>query len=374
MKYIWENPNWPKLIWRSEPLLSLVGKARLSQGKLLSRVAALGIELNLTARADILIEETVKTSAIEGELLNRDSVRSSVARHLGLPSENLPLPSRYVDGLVEVLLDATENFNKPLTATRLKSWQAALFPTGHSGLLHIHVGKWRGPGPMQVISGGMGKEKIHYEAPPSDRVEKEMRQFLSWWKSSLGKEEGLLRSGLAHFYFLTIHPFDDGNGRIARVLTDMALAQDERISTRYYSLSSQIMEERSAYYDVLEACQKGDGDVTTWLQWFLGCYMRAVDRSGQILEDVLTKAEFWHRHHELHVNERQRKVINRLLDIGKGRFEGGLTTRKYVSIAKVSRATAFREISDLLTKGILHENPFKGRSTSYDLVWGETVP
>ena len=389
MKYLWQDKNWPQLTWKSDPLLALIGKARLRQGKLLMKVSRLGFKLGREARADILTEEAVKTSAIEGEHLNWETVRSSVARHLGLPAAGLPVRDRSVDGLVEVLLDATQNYNKTLTAERLKRWQAALFPTGQSGLMRIRTGKWRGPEPaMQVVSGALGRKRVHYEAPPGKRVEKEMRQFLSWWRTSLGGEEGLLRSGLAHFYFVTIHPFEDGNGRIARALTDMALAQDEKLTTRYYSLSSQIMEERNDYYHVLEECQKGNVDVTEWLKWYLACFSRAVEKAEGLVADVLAKAEFWQRHSPTGINERQRKVVNRLLDAGRGGFQGGLTTRKYVSMARVSRATAFREISDLLEKGLLRQNPAKtgtsssrerggikgfrpakGRSASYDLNW-----
>lgn len=370
MRYVWQQERWPRLTWKSEPLLPVISKARLAQGKLLTQVGRLGFKLEREARADVLTEEAVKTSAIEGERLNRESVRSSVARHLGLPTAGLPPPNRSVDGLVEVLLEATQNYAKPLTATRLKRWQAALFPTGYSGLARIRVGKWRGQKqPMQVVSGAVGRERVHYEAPPGERVEEEMGRFLSWWKTSLGQEDGLLRSGLAHFYFVTIHPFEDGNGRIARALTDMALAQDERLSTRYYSLSSQIMEDRDDYYGVLEACQKGKGDVTEWLNWYLGCHTRAVEGAQKLMADILAKAEFWQHRNQAVINERQRKVVNRLLDAGKGGFQGGLTTRKYVSVAKVSRATAFREISDLLEKGLLRQNRAKGRSASYDLHW-----
>lgn len=368
MTYIWQSTNWPKLGWQSEPLLPLISKARLAQGKLLTKVASLGFKLGREAQADILTEEAVKTSEIEGERLNRESVRSSVAKHLGLPAAGLRPANRSVDGLVEVLLDATKNYEKPLTVTRLKRWQAAFFPTGYSGLRKIQTGDWRGAEhAMQVVSGPVGREKVHYEAPPGKKVAKEMKQFISWWNTSLRNEDGLLRSGLAHFYFVTIHPFEDGNGRIARALTDMALAQDEKLSTRYYSLSSQIMEERDDYYTILELSQKEEGDVTAWLKWYLGCYARAVEKAEKLIAKVLAKADFWHWRQQTAINERQRKVVNRLLDAGKGGFEGGLTTRKYVSMTKVSRATAFREISDLLEKGILHQNPAKGRSVSYDI-------
>jgi len=369
MESIWQTKEWPKIRWKKGALLSLLSQARKDQGVLLGRVKGLGFELGSQAEAVVLTEEAIKTSAIEGERLNRDSVSSSVARHLGLPTAGLTRATRSVDGLVEVLLDATRGYGKPLTPQRLKGWQAALFPTGYSGFTKIRVGKWRGTAPMRVVSGPVGREKIHFEAPPGGRVEKEMRQFISWWQSSLEHEDGLLRAAVAHFYFVTIHPFEDGNGRIARALTDMALGQDENLPTRYYSLSSQIMEERDDYYRVLEKGSKAN-DITDWLVWFLGCYSRAVRGSEKMIAKVLAKAEFWQRSSAIPMNERERKVVNRLLDSGKGGFEGGLTTRKYVSMVKVSRATAFREISDLLEKGILHQNPAKGRSASYDLNWG----
>ncbi|MBI4124599.1 MAG: Fic family protein [Deltaproteobacteria bacterium] len=372
MPYLWQDKKWPNLIWKGDILLPLISKARLAQGRLLTKVSHLGLKLGREAQAEILTEEAVQTSAIEGKSLNRESVRSSVARHLRLPTAGLPPPDRHVDGLVEVLLDATQNHDKPLTAARLKRWQAALFPTGFSGLKRIRTGKWRDTErAMQVVSGTTDRPKIHFEAPPGNRVPKEINQFLAWWKTSLNKEDGLLRSGLAHFYFVTIHPFEDGNGRIARALTDMALAQDEKISTRYYSLSSQIMEERRDYYAILETSQKGSVDVTEWFRWYLCCYGRAVEKAEKLLANVLAKAGFWERYRETEMNERQRKVVNRLLDAGKGGFHGGLTTRKYVALAKVSRATAFREISDLLVRKILRQNPDKGRSTSYDLNWLE---
>ena len=370
MTYLWQLKQWPALRWNSEALLPLISRARLAQGKFLTKVASFGFKLSREAQADILTEEAVTTSAIEGERLNRDSVRSSVARHLGLPTARLAPANRSVDGLVEVLLDATQRYEAPLTAARLKRWQAALFPTGYSGMRKIRAGQWRGPEQaMQVVSGAVGRERVHYEAPPGKRMEQEMKQFLAWWRTSVNNEDGLLRSGLAHVYFVTIHPFEDGNGRIARALTDMALAQDERLPTRYYSLSSQVMEERKVYYRVLEACQKGDGDVTPWLQWYVGCYTRAVERAERLIADVLAKATFWQTHSQVDLNARQRKVLNRLLDAGKGGFQGGLTTRKYVAMAKVSRATAFREISDLLEKGLLTQNPALGRSVSYDVRW-----
>ncbi len=369
MRYVWQHSNWPEFTWQSDQLLDAVSRARLCQGKLLSKVKALGMYLNREAQAKILTEESIKTAAIEGQTLDRDSVRSSVARRLGLPTAGLPAADRHVDGLVGMLLDATMNYDKPLTIKRLKSWQAALFPTGYAGLRRIRTGKWRGSDAMQVVSGPIGHEKIHFEAPPSNMIDLEIKKLISWWEKGSTRVDGLLRAGIAHFRFITIHPFEDGNGRIARALTDMALAQDERLSTRFYSLSSRIMTERDKYYNVLESCQKGEGEITSWLKWFLGCFQRAVEESQTLLSKVLVQAEFWQRHGQTILNDRQRKIINRLLDAGPGGFEGGLTTRKYVSMAKVSRATAFREISGLIEKGILLKNQGKGRSVSYDIKW-----
>lgn len=368
-KYIWQNKGWADFTWDSGRLLPLLGKARQTQGKILVRVKTLGLNLNSEAQAEILTEEALKTSAIEGEILNRDSVRSSVARHLGLNQALLPRAERHIDGLVEILLDATRNYDKPLTAKRIKGWQAALFPTGYSGLHKIRAGEWRA-GEVQVVSGPMGQERVHFQAPPKERLDSEIKGFLSWWEKSLGKEEGFLRAGIAHFWFVTVHPFDDGNGRVTRALTDMALAQDEKSQVRLYSFSSQIMEERNAYYDVLEKCSKAGLDITEWLEWFLGCLIRAMEKSEIIIVKILAKAEFWQAHGQTTLNDRQRKVINRLLDAGEGQFQGGLTTRKYASITKASRATAFREISDLVDKKILAQNPqTKGRNVSYELNW-----
>jgi Fic family protein len=369
MKYIWQKKGWSNLTWRNEELAELLGKSRFAQGKLISKIESLGFDLNLEARTEILTEEAIKTAQIEGEKLSKLSVRSSVARQLGLSTAGLPPVDRHIDGLIEVLIDATANFNKGLTKKRLKGWQAALFPTGYSGMHLIRVGKWRGPEPMKVASGPIGRERIHFEAPPHKAVENEINKFLSWWKSSLSKTDGFIRAGIAHFYFVTIHPFEDGNGRIARAITDMALAQDENIPNRFYSLSHQIMIERKNYYDILEKSQRGSCDITEWLHWFLGCSERAIKNSEILISKILLKADFWKRYGQLNISDRQRKVINRLLDAGPGGFEGGLTTRKYVSIAKVSRATAYREITDLTEKEMLKQNDAGGRSISYNINW-----
>ena len=373
MKYIWQCSAWPRLTCNSDSLLPVLGQARLAQGNFIGCVKRLGFKLGEEAQVNILTEEAIKTAAIEGERLNPKMVRSSVARHLGLSAAGLGPTTRSIDGLIEVILDGTQNYEKQLSARRLKAWHAALFPAGHSGLYKIKVGRWRGKNPMRIVSGPIGREKIHFEAPPGETVEAEMRNFFSWWKSSFQTTDGLLRAGFAHFYFVTIHPFEDGNGRIARALTDIALAQDEKLKIRYYSLSSQIMEERRAYYDILEKCSKaGSTDITDWLIWFLGCYRRAVKKSDKIIGNVLAKADFWQKHARTELSKRQKKVLDRILEAGPGNFVGGLTTRKYVSIAKTSRATAFREISDLLEKKILRQLPGKGRSVRYDLIWPKT--
>ena len=372
MRYVWQNTNWTDFRWESDALIQPLGRARLRQGRLLSKAGALGLKLGEEAKVEILIEEAIKTAAIEGQVLHSDLVRSSVARRLGLPTAGLPAAERVVDGLVDVLLDATLNYSKPLSPERLMDWQAALFPTGYSGLRKIRTGQWRSPELMQVVSGPMGKEKVHFEAPPSDRVDMEIRNFIQWWTTKSKNIEGLLRAAIAYFRFITIHPFEDGNGRIARALTDMALSQDENLPTRFYSLSTRIMAERDEYYRVLERCQKENGNITDWLLWFLECFERALEHSETLISNILAKAQFWQQHGQTILNKRQKKVINRLLDAGPGGFEGGLTTRKYVGMAKVSRATAYREISDLVAKQIFRQNPGRGRSVSYDIIWADT--
>jgi len=366
-RYVWQSPSWPELFYKGEELLGPLGNARHAQGRLLGSALSVGLQLH----AQVLAEEAFQTAAIEGENLDRDSIRSSVARRLGLPVAGLPAPQRHVDGLVAMLVDATSAYDQPLSADRLKSWQAALFPTGYSGLRKIETGNWRSASaPMQVVSGPIGKERVHYQAPPSDRIAAEMAGFLEWWRSSSIKSmDGLVRAGLAHFRFVTIHPFEDGNGRVARAITDMALAQDEGSSRRLYSMSAQINSEKDAYYEILAKTQKGDGEVTGWLAWFLGCLERSMQRSEEEVAAAVQKARFWENHADHSLNDRQRKVINRLLDTGPGKFEGGLTTRKYVGMTGVSRETAKRDIADLLSKGILLRNPGRGRNASYDIVW-----
>lgn len=371
-QYIWEQANWPDCTWDSSKLLEPLAECRREQGRLQAQLESSGFEDDLAAQAETLEEDAIQTAAIEGEKLDREMVRSSVATHLGLEQGGLRPASRATDGLVEVLLDATRNYEQPLTLERICSWHAALFPTGQSGLKRIVVGAWRAEH-MEVVSGPINRPKVHYVAPRPDALEHEMASFVSWWEQSRQGLDGVLRAGLAHLRFVTIHPFDDGNGRIARTLTDLALAQDERRSVRYYSLSAQIMSRRNEYYDVLEQTQKGDGDVTEWLLWFLEQVRLSVTTAGQTMARVLLKAEFWRKHAATPLTERQRKVVNRLLDAGPehlgGGFEGGLTNRKYSGMTKASRATAYREITDLVEKGILSQRAQKGRSVAYDLVW-----
>ena len=371
-RYIWQYPSWPKFHWDSTALLKFLGDCRFQQGALLAQMRELGFEVQQQARAEVLIEEALKTSEIEGVRLNTQAVRSSVARRLGLPSAGLPeINEPLADAVVEILLDATQNHESRLTAERLFGWQAALFPTGYSGIHRIQVAAWRDDrkGPMQVVSGPMGREKVHYQAPPANRLKDEMKRFFRWWEKGRKEMDGILRAGAAHLWFVAVHPFDDGNGRIARAITDMALAQDENLATRCYSLSSQIMAERDAYYEVLERINKQDNDITQWLKWFLACMSRAILSSNRLLANVMQKARFWKRHAQTALNDRQRKALNRLLDAGPGGFEGGLTNRKYAGMTHVSRATAQRELADLVKKGILLKNPGGGRSVSYDLGW-----
>lgn len=314
----------------------------------------------------------MKTSAIEGERLARDSVRSSVARRLGLEAAGLPAPDRHVEGLVDVLLDASSRWEEPLTAERLKGWHAALFPTGYSGLHKLTVADWRRK-PMQVVSGPVGRERVHFEGPPPERLSAEMDRFLAWWEAESRDLEGTIRAGVAHLWFETLHPFDDGNGRIGRALVDLALAQAERNSRRFYSLSTQIHAERDDYYRALEEAQGSGGDVTAWLVWFLGCVERAIGRAETEVQLALRKARFWRRIRAHGLNQRQAKVVNRLLDAGPGGFEGGLTNRKYRQMTRASERTALRDIQDLVGRGILVRDDSGGRSTRYELAWGEAA-
>src|SRR6202789_1431947 len=362
--YIWEQPGWPDLTWDSDHLAALLGQASREQGRLLGRMQDLGFDLRREAQLNTLTEDVVRTSEIEGEKLDSGQVRSSIARRLGMDAGGLVAVDRDVEGVVEMMLDATTNYTQPLTADRLFGWHAALFPTGRSGLHKIGGGKWRDDsgGPMQVVSGSIGRQRVHYQAPPAARLPDEMDRFLSWFESS-GETDALLVAGLAHLWFVTIHPFDDGNGRIARAIADMALARSEDSPQRFYSMSAQIRQERAAYYNILEQTQRGMLDITPWMEWFLGCLGRAIEGAQTTLGTVLAKARFWERIADFPINERQRAVLNRLLD----GFEGKLTTTKYAALAKCSQDTALRDILPLVERGIVVRNPEGGRSTSYAL-------
>jgi len=374
-QYIWQDLAWPELRWEGAALLKSLGDCRFQQGSLLAQMRELGFEIQQQARAEVLIEDALKTSEIEGEHLDPNAVRSSVARRLGLPLAGLPaIRNQHADGMVEILLDATMNHEQELTAARLFGWHAALFPTGYSGLREIQIAAWRDDreGPMRVVSGPIGREKVHYEAPPADQLKSKMKNFFLWWGKSRNEIDGILRAGVAHLWFVAIHPFADGNGRITRTLSDMALAQDENLSTRFYSMASQIMTERDEYYEVLERANKGNVDITEWLKWFLECMSRAILRSNELLYNIMQKARFWKHYAQRELNDRQRKAINSLLEAGPGGFVGGMTNRKYAGMTHISRATAQRELADLVGKGILRPNPGGGRSASYDLVWDDT--
>ena len=362
--YIHELEDWPSSRWSHEKLASTLAAVRHRQGRLIGKMEGLGFQLRAEAVLQSLTEETIKSSEIEGEILDREQVRSSIARRLGMDIGGLTPVDRNVEGVVEMMLDATQNFAGRLTNDRLFAWHAALFPTGRSGMTKIEVGAWRTEtsGPMQVVSGPFGRERVHYEAPEAARLDREMKTFLAWFNGR-AKIDPVLAAAIAHLWFVTIHPFEDGNGRIARAITDMALARSEESPRRFYSMSAQIRVERKAYYDILEAIQKGDLDITGWLDWFLGCLNRAFDGAEVILASVLQKAKFWEAHASAKLNDRQRLVLNRLLN----GFEGKLTSSKYATLTKTSQDTASRDIDDLIKQGLLVKDPGGGRSTSYSL-------
>lgn len=362
--YIWQDAKWPALRYDLAALSPQLAEVHRARGHLLGRLAHLGLAQRDQATAQVLTQDVLKTSEIEGERLNPDAVRSSVARHLGLDYGALPPADRHVDGVVQMALDATAQNAKPLTVKRLIGWQAALFPTGYSGLKPVRTGGWRDDklGPMQVVSGGIGRQRVHFEAPPAKRLGKEMQAFLKWFEAK-NSDDPVLRAGLAHLWFVTVHPFDDGNGRIARAICDLALARADGEVQRFYSLSAQIQRERRAYYEQLERTQKGTLDVTPWLQWFLACLLRAVQGAEQTLSNVLDKATFWQRWSDTAMNARQIKVLNRLLD----GFEGKLSSSKYAALAKCSADTALRDLNELVATGVLHKASSGGRSTSYEI-------
>lgn len=363
--YLWQKPDWPSFTWDERSLTKQLAMVSKEQGRLLGKMEALGFELRSEAHLRTLTEDVVKSSEIEGEKLERNQVRSSIARRLGMDVGGLVPSDRDVEGVVEMMLDATGNHAEALTEQRLFAWHASLFPTGRSGMSKIRVGNWRDDshGPMQVVSGPVGREKVHYEAPPAERLPEEMAKFLHWFEQPEDTDP-LLIAGLAHLWFVTIHPFEDGNGRIARAIADMALARSEKTGQRFYSMSAQIRRERKAYYDTLEWTQKDELDVTRWQDWFLNCLHRAIEGAQDTLSAVLGKARFWERFAKEPLNQRQIQVLNRLLN----GFEGKLTTSKWAKIAKCSQDTAYRDILDLVDRGALRKDPGGGRSTSYSLI------
>ena len=364
-KYIHQQKGWPGFVWDENALSKLLAEVRHEQGRLLGKMEGLGFSLQEEATLQTLTKEVVKTSEIEGEILDADQVRSSIARRLGMDIAGLIPSDRYVDGVVEMMLDATQRYTSPLDSERLFGWQSSLFPTGRNGMYKILVGKWRKNNkddPMQVVSGAFGKEKVHYEAPESGLLEAEMEGFLTWF-NTFDDIDPVLKAGIAHLWFVTIHPFDDGNGRIARAVADMQLARADNTSQRFYSMSAQIRTERKAYYEILETTQRGSLDITAWLKWFLSCYGRALASAQEALGSVLRKARFWETPETNNLNDRQRLMMNKLLD----GFNGKMNSSKWAQIAKCSQDTAVRDIQDLINKDILVKEAAGGRSTSYAL-------
>lgn len=361
MKYIYQNPDWQNFCWDGEKILKTLSNVKLAQGFLLGKMNSLGFEIKSNALLNVLTENIIKSSEIEGEILNPEQVRSSIARKLGIEvTKNIPA-ERNVEGVVEMMLDATQNYKVPITKERLVSWHAALFPTGYSGMYKITVGDYRNDssGPMQVVSGTIGKEKVHYEAPPANILEPEMNELINYINGSDDTDD-LIKAGITHLWFVILHPFDDGNGRIARALIDMILAQSDDLNFRFYSMSSQIMKERKSYYNILEKTQKGSLDITNWLLWFLENLLISIKNSDEILGNVLKKAEFWQRHSDLTFSERQKKILNKLFDD----FEGNLTSTKWAKICNCSQDTASNDINDLISKKVLKKLG-KAKNTHY---------
>ena len=363
--YIWQLPGWPHFAYDAAALAAMLAHVHRAQGQLMGRMADLGVVSREQATLQVLTQEVIKTSEIEGEHLRLDAVRSSIARKLGMDIGALAPSDRHVDGVVDVVLDATRNYEQALTEERLCGWHAALFPTGYSGRVRIDVAEWRNDasGPMQVVSGPVGRERVHFQAPPANTLSAQTATFLQWFDAA-PTGDALIKAGLAHLWLVTLHPFDDGNGRISRAVGDMALARAEGTSQRFYSFSAQIQRERKDYYDQLEATQKGTLDVTPWLSWFLACLLRAVQGADATLAGVLDKAQFWQRWAGTPMNDRQTKVLNRVLD----GFEGKLTNAKWAVIGKCSADTALRDITDLLARGALRKLDGGGRSTGYGVV------
>ena len=363
--YIYDRHDWPKFCWNHERLDVRLAAVRYKQGRLIGRMEEIGFSLRNQATLHTLTLDVLKSSEIEGEILDKEQVRSSIARRLGVDIGALTPVSRNIEGVVEMMLDATQNYDKPLSRERLFGWHASLFPNGYSGMRKIKVAAWRddAKGPMQVVSGPIGREHVYFQAPPADRLEKEMAAFFDWFNGDDGTDL-VLRSCIAHLWFVTIHPFEDGNGRIARAIADMTLARSEQSAQRFYSMSAQIRRERGKYYEGLEAAQKGTLDITERMEWFLDCLSRAFDDVEETLAAVLEKARFWKSCAALPLNERQRLILNKLLED----FKGKLTSSKWAKLARCSQDTALRDIQDLVERGILAKDPAGGRSTSYSLV------
>lgn len=367
--YIHEHPNWTEWQWSDKKLLPLVSRVRILQGHLLGKLLTLGFDLNVEAQLDAVTLEIIKTSEIEGETLNDEQVRSSVARHLGLDNASMPTTTREIDAVVEMMLSATYHYQKPLLLGDLLGWHRALFPDGYSGLYRIQAGSIRddSKGPMQVVSGRYGREQVHFVAPSADRLPDELDKFLLWFNTSSNKQDDIdlvIKAGIAHLWFVTLHPFDDGNGRLTRALTERMLAQSDNSAQRFYSMSAQILKQRNDYYKILERTQKGDKDITDWLVWFLQTLEQSLIIAQETTDKIISKAGFWQTHRQHALNDRQVKMLNTLLTD----FYGKLTTKKWATMTKCSIDTALRDINDLIEKGMMRKSVASGRSTSYELV------
>ena len=360
--YIWQYPEWPSFTWNDSRLISLLSEVRNLEGKIQGMMDGLGFNVQSMTALNVMTEDVLRSNEIEGVILNSDKVRSSIARHLGIDTAGLPQPDHYTEGVVQIMMDAVTNCNKPLTPERLFNWHAALFPTGRSGMYPITVGAYRTGGePMQIVSGAMGKEKVHYEAPPSDVVPDMMTDFLTWINSDNTVIDPVLKAAVAHLWFVAIHPFDDGNGRLTRTITDMQLAKADGLPLRFYSMSAEILREKKAYYEILEHTTSNSTDITEWLEWFLNTMKSSILRAKETVKRVVCKSSFWQRHREIPMNERQVRVVNMLWD----GFTGKLTSSKWAKITKTSQATALRDITDLIEKGILTAAADGGRSSNY---------
>lgn len=360
--YIWQYPEWPSFTWNDSRLIALLSEVRNLEGKIQGMMGGLGFDVQSMTALNVMTEDVLRSNEIEGVILNSDKVRSSIAKHLGIDTAGLPQPDHYTEGVVQIMMDAVTNCNKPLTPERLFNWHAALFPTGRSGMYPITVGAYRTGGePMQIVSGAMGKEKVHYEAPPSDVVPDMMTDFLRWINSDNTVTDPVLKAAVAHLWFVAIHPFDDGNGRLTRTITDMQLAKADGFPLRFYSMSAEILREKKTYYEILEHTTSNSTDITEWLEWFLNTMKSSILRAEETVKRVVSKSSFWQRHREIPMNERQVKVVNMLWD----GFTGKLTSSKWAKITKTSQATALRDITDLIEKGILIAAADGGRSSNY---------